>query len=102
MVDTFYAGTLGPVGPLVAWDGTNENDILTWINEVSSPSSVIVSVTATEVVFRRGANPPTTTIPLDGWVARGANGASRYASVGRYVTSDPNGRAETIDDLVIP
>jgi len=101
MVDTFYSGTLGVVGPVVEWDGTNHADIVSWMNEISSPTWSVVTVTGTYFTINNGSM--TRTMPIDTFIGRSVSGPPPvYLAAGRYKTSDPVGRAETIDDLVIP
>jgi len=94
MLEEFYTGTFQPMGPVVEWDGTNHEEILAWVMEVSDYPTVIEHVSENclildlptvhgyKVKIRRG-----------GWIMRGKSGPKKVPlPETRWKTPDPMGR----------
>lgn len=99
---------------LAEWDGTNESDVVNWLNTgYSDPSKQvsITSVTASELTLNAPGNSPTTVVvPLNGWVGPGAPGALKslsgaqvwVADKAQFWLSDQYGRPSLASDIESP
>lgn len=93
--------------PVAEWDGSNEQDILNWLNAGYGSGFITISAqTATELTFQM-SNSATVTVPLNGWVSRttpGGLGGFFAATVylldkDQFWASDQYGRPTTASDI---
>jgi hypothetical protein len=98
-VSEFYAGQLPRNGPLMEWDGSNETDIVTWVNLQAADTWTVDSASPTTLVLRTGS--VTRSIPINGWVQRSQFGPQSLDKTPfAWTTPDPLGRPTSLDDLI--
>jgi hypothetical protein len=102
---TFYSRGFAWQGPLMEWDGTNHEEILDWLNEASSVSVWFIDeVTTSQLTFAFSPTSYRVTFQLNDWIQQTTQGPARTAApkAGRWIAQDPDGRAPSIDNLVVP
>lgn len=104
MVQQFYFGGFTRGGPAVGWDGTNETDVVDWINAQSSgPGWAVDSVTTTVLTLSYDNGVRILAVPAGSWVSGSGYYVNVVADDGRYwKTSDQWGRPENVADLEAP
>lgn len=101
MVDTFYSGGFAFVGPVVEWDGVNHLEIVDWINAVATATWYVDSVNSSTLALYSGVGSPRL-YQLGAWIGRNSYGPTAAPKDGRWQTSDPYGRPESVTDVEAP
>jgi hypothetical protein len=124
MPEVFAAGNFTYYQSCVEWDGTNEEDIAAWIRSLDPSNDLaaeadrwqVASVDSSLLVLVRPKHhpvgyPATVEVPLNFWVTAGVyptagDSQSNILIVqtvdpaGKWKTTDPYGRPNTLDDLL--
>ena len=108
MTVPFDVGMMGH-REVAEWDGSNEQDIVDWLNSgVSDPSKhiTILSETATELTLHQN-NGTNVVVPMNGWVFRGLSGiagptVALVPDKNAYWISDQYGRPAAAADIESP
>jgi hypothetical protein len=104
-----YFGRFVSGDPNAQWDGTNEADLLGWLNTVGdgglysydpANSWSITAQTGSSVTFEHATRPQIVILPLNGWISCWHGYVSVVNPAGAWITSDPHGRPGDLNDLL--
>lgn len=96
----FYTGGFTTSPQYVTWNGTDENDVIDYINNiVPAPDWSVVSVVGSVLTISNGTT--TRVANIDDWISASSFGPVNVVapSSGRWITPDPSGRPVSASDI---